>query len=1752
MGFRDDGSTLIEINSARGLDGSGSITEIPDGYCEEIENADISSKGVIRCRKGYSTLIDGCVRTQQYGRTADTAIVPVSEYLAGVTLTDITMDKWVSKGYASKYGDVTVEQLNYMAAQFRFVDSDSPIFKSNAIGEAYAAGVGTTVCKLDDYSAVVSKAVDAAAYRENSFPMNLICADTGYTMSISKSGGYIYVTATSEERITIPTTAKFDSVGFGEEAVTVSLLDENTIRFQFTDTCFGFIGTTPILTPLLGVLVKRGDGADFSVDYSNAPIQGMAAFTAADGNDVLAVVKAGKLFAYSDNMYLNGALPYYSLSLGTSYVSASFTTITKNSEGNYVLTRPKPATVTMYTAGDRIFLTGNGGSPQYEFTLVSLTEDGSNYYFTLNPEGSYAASIVLQVEAIHFVKSSSTTYAILSGVELSSDLGKARAYTQKIDYGDITQRRFIYLGNHQWMDTRGLDSRIPLYYLGTLNSSGYYDSMLEIGRLDPRPDTSENVPVVALNAAAYMSHPTGGVHAYTGNNISESSYAEELVNLSKLLPPVVQSWRSLPGTKSAFECPIGENNERTAVRLQFVFTYQVVDGLGRIFESGKSEPADGIFFAEPTEDGTPYTQRIEVLMRPPVFDFGSSWVGMRLVAYLYTTFTRQDGTAEDAGYIQYETFMPAPDTYSTSDALRLAMTLGKTPITSIKDNPPLDEQQGTKKNFSAPRAKLMTVHDGRIVAANVVVPARTEIDVGDFTTGGNPPFIKSSDFCTVPLGLKEFSGVFRAPFSNLEIDTGYDYRTTAVKWWDTRVSSTDFIVAYADNSDKFTAQFYPYIAQASGEGVGQYIFRNAGTREDFSFPLTREIFVDNAGVVASGASLHTFNFVASEKCKEVLTAAGTAPAIDAASIFHMAQVSETVTEAAVENKDAFIDYANEDLVYYVKLKDVQGSTIRVAGPYLPDIVTALQADTLLLAFRGPGNLYNLTYDGTKYLSFDNDLLFVPETMDIIENPTSPGTYIQDAVTLEDGSKYFRYKLHPVQVSAIKNDAGDTVFFVEGIQRFAREPFFDLLPNKLVLRADAGVDNKSYEIKLFAAPMRMELEDSGAKDTIHGRTGAVIKSSAASVDMPPVVFAGFNNPSSEITFSLNPAPLKDTTLLDDIAVDDFICLELDEADAKLLPAQTPIKPSRTYRVLRTTATEFVVDGLSDETLKQTLRNFSLTTTGSMSRVVKLKKLFAKTGNGEIRIPIDTTSPTSYYTTSGKSFLLVRGEEDASTSLRASGHYLFEYESDVSGDNYLLTAGSNGQANLFGDYSNITGVKYSHIVSIVNPMTATPYPWPIPVPLTARSKWLEDLASPLFGNSNVAGSVYHTVSRRIASLGGFISEGSDELGVITESGKVYSIGTANRWEDSEAASITVKNNNATQSFTPPVRYRNRLQWTSAVRATQQNSTLMPMFKRDYIQDIISGDDSEITGITSVQNALLVTKRNGMFRGTFDVDGNLTLQRIQTTVGAYGMYNLPATLSYVYFLNDTGVYFTDGNEVTNVFKLSRRYKNNVIKSTELFSKCAGYVDHLNKVVHLGVPYQSRFNLTQVGKYAQFAYSYNDGVNGWSVNTGIPATCWARFGETDIFGTVDGRVCCMLTKVDEPRSYSDDGMPIVMALKTKYMDGGDKVRFKFYRNALFQFGTEGDVNFTTYYATNYNATEYPFQTYAIAGDSSDRTEWRRDKFLKTLRETVASRVGQLSFTLTAAVKYASAPIYGIFLEGFKTNTRLINQKNTPGNTRT
>jgi hypothetical protein len=123
--------------------------------------------------------------------------------------------------------------------------------------------------------------------------------------------------------------------------------------------------------------------------------------------------------------------------------------------------------------------------------------------------------------------------------------------------------------------------------------------------------------MAALNSSVFAGSQYGGVVT--------SSAGGSSLNISELLPPAIQSWRSIPGTQSALLASSNASGGYGNTKLEFVFTYRVSDGAGRYIESGPSNPLDGTVYAKPSKNGSIFTEKVEVEFRDPIYDLPAAF-----------------------------------------------------------------------------------------------------------------------------------------------------------------------------------------------------------------------------------------------------------------------------------------------------------------------------------------------------------------------------------------------------------------------------------------------------------------------------------------------------------------------------------------------------------------------------------------------------------------------------------------------------------------------------------------------------------------------------------------------------------------------------------------------------------------------------------------------------------------------------------------------------------------------------------------------------------------------------------------------------------------------------------------------------------------------------------------------------------------------------------------------------------------------
>ena len=344
--------------------------------------------------------------------------------------------------------------------------------------------------------------------------------------------------------------------------------------------------------------------------------------------------------------------------------------------------------------------------------------------------------------------------------------------------------------------------------------------------------------------------------------------------------------------------------------------------------------------------------------------------------------------------------------------------------------------------------------------------------------------------------------------------------------------------------------------------------------------------------------------------------------------------------------------------------------------------------------------------------------------------------------------------------------------------------------------------------------------------------------------------------------------------------------------------------------------------------------------------------------------------------------------------------------------------------------------------------------------------------------------------------------------------------------------------------------RIWWSSPV-TNKEVTNRITVFKYAQTDEINSADGENIVGAVAYQNYLIVSKNNSIFRTTLSKTGDkIDMERAQSTIGATSGKNMIATESYLYFIHTSGVYFLNGLKVEPETTLNNYFNDRVIQNSQLIPFAAGYHDPVLKEVILGTPYSPDNSSTVSTVDGQFVYNYNEGVFGWSVNLNFPAVFWQRMENENYFSSIDGAVYKKRTErgLTLYRDYND---PIAFKLRTRYINMDAEVNFKFIRNFIIQLGMESNMNVTINYTWDYfkdtkALTVIPVSNAKYATSPYSAVTLVSNKYLKPVRGTVQpNRVAQLGLEVINAELDAKLELYGIYIEGQTTNTRLITQKN-------
>lgn len=841
-------------------------------------------------------------------------------------------------------------------------------------------------------------------------------------------------------------------------------------------------------------------------------------------------------------------------------------------------------------------------------------------------------------------------------------------------------------------------------------------------------------------------------------------------------------------------------------------------------------------------------------------------------------------------------------------------------------------------------------------------------------------------------------------------------------------------------------------------------------------------------------------------------------------------------ETALTNNLATADSVQQGN-YFISITTDSSNKATIKLVYI-DTLSDIVPDASVVVLHGPGTLGNLhRANDSTILSWDRDLIF-------LSGSTGASSFIIGTTTYQEIS------LTPIEV--VEAAAG-------GVSTSAYDVFGDNVAN------DAA--DLTYGIKVFL-----------------GQTALGFKQ-----------LYGFSLPSTTMTVKIHQN-IENT--LDDTTVGDYVTFVLASEDRYQFPAGFPDISEGSFRVLsQGNAANYDYITIEVPYSKSTYVSSSISTIGlgSKSCCVNLNLLIKSTSDG-FEMPLRSRSGTVFSnavpTTGYKCFVNIRGVDFGSTNYKLSGWYVNENGTQNVGaisldyTNFLTGTGPTI------DYSKISGVEFASVI------VSSTY-WPVPVPKQlGLAESLTDLALPMFSRDSLLTDVpLVQVGKRIVECINSTEIGIHQYGLQTSlwSGPAKSIIecapneiiilSMNREADKYRIYpfpsyygvdfVWFSEGSGYEEFFDITRYNanteivetvtvgtdfvksgkffsddkpNTLMWTSSLTDSSLGSSI-PQFEQGNVYALNTEDDSEILGAAPYQNALIVSKKNSMWRGLFADDGSVSFQKIQSPTGSYSHNNMPTTDSFMYFIHPSGVFaLKDGYEAKPVGKLDGLFRDKVSKSSYLLQRTAGYVDTVSKQVYIGTPYLSEFIDNVAAVDGQFNYAYDE-IFGWQVNIGIDAYKWCSFDSQYFFASSRGRVYKMRTE-QHLTQYRDGEDAIGSALVTRFLSAGEATRFKFWRNVLFQFGGTSNFTFSTYYATNYAPARTAMETYPVTGEVLENgAKWfGNERLLRTLRETFAQRVQSISFTLTEGSIDTDCPIYTVAVEGFETNTRLVRQKATSG----
>jgi hypothetical protein len=1397
------------------------------------------------------------------------------------------------------------------------------------------------------------------------------------------------------------------------------------------------------------------------------------------------------------------------------------------------------AAPTYYKVNDVIslfrYLDTKGNVTIYNFTVETVGASSITLLATFSTIRLYSNDKLHYTRTSRTVPTVSTYYPIPKTMFQFGGTGK--------DYPSYT-----YMGRNTFGD-------VEYYFLEEVTFSSYA-SMYETRRFRPlyygdviqwaylSKDTHEikDLPSVSFNSTVVAAMGEDGMALVD----RDRAYA------LKLPHPITPQVRSIGGTVGWFETELDSDGKLVGKKVRIVVTYSFEDSFGNKYESSVTGIEDAVIRPIPLNDGSKRTEQVEVLVKtiPNTLQIPASNVRINV----YRDFTDENSNTK----------IPFQLDKSVDNDTRVAyisIKIGDVPSALASNNIPrlyssTNESEGN--NVTGPNTKFLTSVGNRVVTGNEYSPGYFTCkcnSIFDFTNAGvnKSPFTAYLELClyktvsslgttygdgflfvTTPLGVKSGPTLISGS-ADAEISSYYPTVGGATGWAPYSVLPIDpggYVISgisYEDKSNTFIIVSYDLSTVI--DGVTEYKLRSMSnnfpraldidflgdvfTKNTISVTSNKYVCVD-ANTRWNDASLSPLTIPAGGVT--TLANVPTALAQHYQSMLNY-PIVDTVTQDAVNTKDAYIVVASTTEVYYYR-NTTGARRVDIAGKFV--------------VFHGLGNFGDpRDIDGTT-LDWDSDLIFLAGTeTTTTDGTTTWGIALLTPVKPQNTGAAVTYTTRPGIIwNAFADSCPSFKVFAtaETTKQWCAIHGFDAGGDLTTITTTANSlplitvgDNTTIELstadrnivtgklpKLNGSFQVKTRTDSAGASSLVLRTGRLSETfmTGSHTLAYSSGLAGSKVGMRGITV-LNVSEVRiATTTTQSVAVGEilFIIFRGDEFNS------INLSMSGWFKVSAATTNKAYVD------VYATNRDQVLFTSVRWACIVRIPPgTITKTGYTNC-IPVPVPVPMWFGNAESLYDLampLFTGNKNLTNVPAIAVSKRFAMAISAVMMHFVKGYFENGDGNVLATQVPDNGFLAELTKAPINKKLYYDFD------MRTGNATKYDIDLIVAENTAIVAKLSDNYIKAVANCTAKSS---------------YTFSTDEGLIELNSANLT-----DTFGFRQDL-YPNRVRWTKQINKTSSGTKEGLQFKETFYRDIESGDGDVITGITAFQNTALVSKNESLWRLTFsDTDNTVNVQRVQSTVGAVSGKNVVANDTYAFFVHPTGIYVTDGNNVQSMLRTSRPFIKRTLPSSDLIEQGASRHNPLNKLVSLGVPYSAVDDTTTDVVDAQFTYCYNDQVMGWSVDTNIPAVWWLRVDNLEYFAGQDGSVYRLryekyLTKFND---YQD---PINFKLRTRYLATSEVMNFKFYRNVLFQFGADSDFTMTASYRLNYYTADEPLGTLTLTGASTAAgiASFGTTRFVAPRRQTFGTRLAQVSILLTNSEANTDSPVYFVGVEGLILGTRL------------